>query len=73
MWEGSDKDNQARGNGCFWSTRRSTNGEEEAEAWEEVRVLEFNVCSVITLNEDFSIKLNEHFLALATNFCATLT
>ena len=43
QWEGSDKDNQARGNGCFWSTRRSTNGEEEAEeaAWEEVRIPEF--------------------------------
>ena len=44
QWEGSDKDNQARGNGCFWSTRRSTNGEEEeAEeaAWEEVRITGF--------------------------------
>ena len=41
--ERSDKDNQARGNGCFWSTRRFTNGEEaEAEAaWEEVRITGF--------------------------------
>ena len=82
QWEGSDKDNQARGNGCFWSTRRSTNGEEEAEeaAWEEVRVPEYIVCTLVTFSKrGFSSKnLTKHFFTschhfMATKFCDTLT